>query len=51
MGRERRNVIESCGGQMKKMEQALNEWLEKVEEQVNVVEDKLGEKATVGDMQ
>ena len=35
----------------KKMEAALNDWLERVEEQVNIMEDKLQEKATVYDLQ
>jgi hypothetical protein len=36
---------------MKKMESALNDWLEKVEEQVNSIEDKLQDKATIFDIQ
>lgn len=35
----------------KKMEAALNDWLERVEEQVNIMDDKLQEKATVYDLQ
>jgi hypothetical protein len=36
---------------MKKMEAALNEWLEKVEEQVNHIEDKVNEKPSMFDLQ
>ena len=33
------------------MESALNDWLEKVEEQVNLIEDKLGDKVSTFDLQ
>ena len=36
---------------MKKMESALNEWLERVEKQVNIIEDKIQEKASTFDLQ
>ena len=43
----------SLGSQIdpKKMEQVLNEWLEKIEEQVNIIEDKTNAKATGLDLQ
>lgn len=34
----------------KKMEAALNEWLEKVEEQLNMIDDKVQEKASIYDI-
>jgi hypothetical protein len=55
LSRERQRVVESTSsmekGGMKKMESALNDWLEKVEEQVNMIEDKVNEKADCSDIQ
>lgn len=53
--RERQKVVDSTStadkGGMKKIESALNDWLEKVEEQVNLIEDKVAEKASSHDIQ
>lgn len=51
--KERQKVIEATGSNIntKKMEAALNDWLEQVEEQVNLIQDKLSEKASIFDLQ
>jgi len=51
---QRRNIIEhsSKNGQlnMQKMEAALNDWLAKVEDQVNQIEDSVATKVTDGQL-
>ena len=42
--------LSSGGANINKVEQALNEWLEKVEEQVNTVQDTLSLKADMADL-
>lgn len=53
LSKERQKVIEATQHNIntKKMEAALNDWLEQVEEQVNVMQDKLAEKASIFDLQ